>query len=94
MWGMISGMQLFCYVLLFDVHLPEQPTAILVQLIKLATFDIPFANLDDIQDTIGYIGVDYPEGTKDIDLSSFESHQDKDPDQEVVSTEDDECPTS
>jgi len=47
-WGLISGMQLVVHMPLFQIDIPHSTMSVLSELIKVATFDIPFVSVTDI----------------------------------------------
>lgn len=47
-WGMINGMQLVIHFPVFKVTLPDRLNMFIETLISVATFDIPYLNIDSI----------------------------------------------
>jgi hypothetical protein len=47
-WGLISGMQLVVHMPLFNVEMPDSTMSLFSELIKIATFDLPYVNVEEI----------------------------------------------
>ena len=48
LWGMINSMQILIHMSLFNVSFPSNASLVTSSVIMVATFDIPYVNVDDM----------------------------------------------
>jgi len=47
-WGMINGMQILVHLPILNVEFPAVSFLVVSQIVSVATFDIPYVNMDDM----------------------------------------------
>ena len=76
-WGMINGLQLIVHLPLVNVNFPQNAFIIVEKILSVATFDVPYVDLNSLSDFVvgpevltppiedGILD-DYPEGTENL----------------------------
>ena len=72
-WGMINGMQLLVHFPIFKIVFPEIPEVVVGSLVSVATFDIPYLNIEFVNQDMFDEGSDVFEYDKNLDETTAEA---------------------